>query len=142
MKKRIVSSGEYRDYLMELLGREPAAFELFTFVRNQNLLHIVKRQVANDIYHISFINGTGINLVTDGIVQGGDIQLHSLQKAHRFYTVFLETDGIEEEQYLMLDAAVRTICLDDTILTLIQGVHLITMEDLLINYSPILCNLD
>ncbi|NDK55723.1 hypothetical protein [Pontibacter fetidus] len=142
MKIRIVTSGDYRDYLMELLGREPAAFELFAFERNQNLLRITKRQVANDIYHITFTNGTGIKLVTDGIVQGGDIQLHSLQEEHRFYTVFLEAYGIEEEQYLMLDAAVKTICLDNSILALIQGVQLITMEDLLTNYSPVFYNLD
>jgi hypothetical protein len=122
MKKRIVTSSEYRIHLIALLGRLPVPSELYAFERNQKLLLITKRHVKNDRYHITFINGTGIKLVSDGIVQGGDIQLHSKQKAHRFYSVFLEAHGIEEEQYLMLDAEVKNIFLDDSILTLIQGV--------------------
>ncbi|GAB3196909.1 hypothetical protein ABID22_002159 [Pontibacter aydingkolensis] len=76
------------------------------------------------------------------VVQGGAIQLHSQQEGHRFYSVFFEEYGVEERHYLMLDAEVKIILLSGCVIMLVSGVRLITIEDLVFGFSPILYDLD
>jgi hypothetical protein len=128
-------------YFSHLIGREPSPAELIRFEDNQNLILINRRSPKNNAYHISFTNGTAVQLVTDGVIMGGAIQLHSQEEGHRFYAVMFEEQGTVEEHYLILDASVESVIVDGIRTMLVQGVRLITIEDLVLQYSPVMSNL-
>ena len=50
-----------------------------------------------DAYHISFTNGTAVQPLTDGVILGGSMQVHSREAGHRYYTVLFEEQGTVEE---------------------------------------------
>ncbi|PTX15016.1 hypothetical protein C8N40_109114 [Pontibacter mucosus] len=89
MRKDNDTYRDYDDCLTQLLGRKSSNTELTNFVGNQDLLLINRRSPENDAYRISFVNGTEVQLLTDGMLLGGSIQLHSQEGGHRFYTVML-----------------------------------------------------
>lgn len=141
MKYDNVNYSDYAAYLTELLGRKPGIIELISFEDNQNLMLINRRLLKNNAYHISFINGIAVPFVTDGIIEGGLIQLHSREAGHRFYSVMFEEKDAVEEHYLILDASVESVMIGGLRATLVQSVQLITIEDLVQRYNPIMYNL-
>ncbi|MBB6610558.1 hypothetical protein H7F15_05880 [Pontibacter sp. Tf4] len=142
MKTNYLTSNDYSIYLQGLLKRAPTVIELHAFEENQDLLLITKMVDENDACHLTFTKSTSVKLLPTRLVRGSTIQLHSQQDGHRFYTVLLDEPDFEDTRYLMLDAAVETISLDDTIITLIRDVQLMTVEEFVLRYSPVLCNLN
>ena len=55
------------------------------------------RWAKPDAYHISFTNGTAVQPLTDGVILGGSMQVHSREAGHRYYTVLFEEQGTVEE---------------------------------------------
>lgn len=104
-------------------------------------MKITKRMLQNDAFHITFANDTAVPLLTNGILLGGAIQLHSQEGSHRFYSVMFEEPGSEEEYYLMLDATIGSAKINDCSTNLVQDVRLITIENLVSLYSPVMFNL-
>ncbi|WP_299708126.1 hypothetical protein [uncultured Pontibacter sp.] len=141
MTNDIVKNSDYSDYLTQLLGRRPSPAELISFENNQNLILINRRSPENNAYHISFANGTAVQLLTDGVMQGGSIELHSHEAGHRFYSVQFEEQDAVEEHYLILDAAVESVRIGESSTTLVQSVRLITIEDLVLQHDPIMYSL-
>jgi hypothetical protein len=127
----------YAVYLLRLLGREPSTVELSVFINNQDLLSINKRTARNDAYHISFFNSTLVQLMPEGVLRGGAIQLHSQDGRQRFYTVLLQ-ESATEEQYLMLDASVESAVVNGNLIDVVQHIRLISIEDFVLLYSPIM----
>lgn len=142
MNENNVTCSGYQAYLLEFLGKEPTPVELLNFTHNQDLLLITRRKPENDVYQISFKNNTGIRLLSDGMLQGGAIQLHSQQVGHLFYSVLFEEQGKVQEHYLMLDAKVETVRIKGCVAQLVHSIDLITVEELLLGYSPIAYNLN
>lgn len=142
LKGNTATCSGYHTYLLEFLGKEPTPVELVDFIHNQDLLLITRRKPENDVYHISLKNDTGFKLLSDGRLQGGAIQLHSQQVGHLFYSVLFEGQGREQGHYLMLDAMVETACINGFAVQLVQGIALITVEELILGYSPISCSLN
>ncbi|CAM3790614.1 hypothetical protein POKO110462_19885 [Pontibacter korlensis] len=128
-------------YLARTLGRKASRAELINFKGNQDLLLINRRSPANDAYCVYFVNDTSVQLLTDGMLLGGSIQLHSQEEAPRLYNIMLEGQGTVEEHYLMLDASVESAVVGGVRTTLVQMVRLITIEDLVLQHSPIMYNL-
>lgn len=66
----MTSYSNYAAYLLKVLGRNPDLTELTAFVNNQDLLKIIARSSQNDAYHIAFVNGTAVPLLTNGMLLG------------------------------------------------------------------------
>jgi len=141
MRKDNASYRDYDDCLTQLLGRKSSTAESTIFVGNQDLLLINRRSPKNDAYRISFVNDTPVQLMADGIILGGSIQLHSQEGDHRFYSVMFEEQGTVEEHYLMLDASVDSVVVGGERTTLVERVRLITIEDLVLQYNPVMYKL-
>lgn len=141
MRKDNASYRDYDDCLTQLLGRKSSTAELTNFVGNQDLFLINRRSPKNDAYRISFVNDTPVQLLTDGIILGGSVQLHSQEGGHRFYSVMFEEQGTVEEHYLMLDASVDSVVVGGERTTLVERVRLITIEDLVLQYNPVMYKL-
>ncbi|MCX2740872.1 hypothetical protein [Pontibacter anaerobius] len=141
MKNTYTNYSTYTAYLTHLFGREPSPAEIACFEGNQNLILINRRSPKNNAYHINFTNGTAVQLVADGVILGGAIQLHSQEAGHRFYSVMFEEQGTVEEHYLMLDATVESVVVNAVRIMLVQSVRLITIEDLVLQYNPVMYNL-
>lgn len=141
MKSSNVNYSNYAAYMHQILGREPSPSELVVFKQNQELLRITRRSSHNDVFRITFANGTAVHLLTGGILLGGAIQLHSQEGGHRFYSVMFSEQDTLEEGYLMLDVLVESVLVGGLRTDLVQGVRLITIEDLVTLYSPVMFNL-
>ncbi|NEM99445.1 hypothetical protein [Pontibacter burrus] len=141
MKNDLVNYRDYAACLTQLLGRTPSPTELIGFEDNQHLLQINRRSTENDAYRITFLNDTPVTLLADGMILGSAIQLHSQEGGHRFYTVMFEEQGTVEEHYLMLDASVESAVVGGVRTALVQHVRLITIEDLVLRYNPVMYNL-
>lgn len=141
MKNAYTNYRDYAAYLTHLFGKAPSPAELIRFEANQNLMLINRRSPKNNVYHIGFTNDTTVQLVADGIVLGGSIQLHSQAEGHRFHTVLFEEQDSVEEYYLVLDASVESVMVGGLRTTLVQRVRLITIQDLVLQYSPLMYNL-
>lgn len=141
MKKNDVNYRDFAAYMFHVLGRRASLSELNVFSCNQDLMKITKRMLQNDAFHITFANDTAVPLLTNGILLGGAIQLHSQEGSHRFYSVMFEEPGSEEEYYLMLDATIGSAKINDCSTNLVQDVRLITIENLVSLYSPVMFNL-
>jgi hypothetical protein len=137
-----VKHSGYSEYLTQHLGREHSPAELIRFDNNQNLILINRRSPDNNVYQISFANDTAVQLLTDGIILGGSIELHSHEGGHRFYSVMFEKHDAVEEHYLILDAAVESVMMGESSTTLVQSVRLITIEELVLQYNPIMYSLN
>lgn len=141
MKNDNLNHSDNAAYLLQFLGRDPSSTELTVFESNQNLMKITKRLLLNDVFHINYTNATDVKLLTDGIMLGGSVQLHSQVEGHRFYSVLFEEEGNEEEHYLILDATIDSAMVNGCRVDLVRGVRLITIEELVRLYSPILYSL-
>lgn len=137
-----VSYSDYSAYLTLLWGKKPDTAELHTFISNQDLLLINRRSLLNDVYRITFANSTAKELLTDGIILGSHIQLHSQDGGHRFFSVLFEAHGAVEELYLILDATIESGIVGGLRTTLVQGVRLITIEDLVLQFNPSMYSLN
>ncbi|GAB3196236.1 hypothetical protein ABID22_002824 [Pontibacter aydingkolensis] len=141
MKTSNVNYSNYAAYMHQFLGREPSHSELDVFKQNQELMQITRRSSRNDVFQITFVNGTVIQLLTGGILLGGAIQLHSQEGGHRFYSVMFSGQDTLEDAYLMLDVSMDSVLVNGLRTDLVQGVRLITIEDLVTLYSPVMFNL-
>lgn len=141
MKYDNVNYSDHAAYLAQQLGRKPGMIELLSFEGNQNLMLINRRSLKNNAYLISYTNSTAVRLLSDGTMKGGLVELHSREAGHRFYSVMVEEKDAEEEHYLILDASVESVIVGGLRATLVQSVQLITIEDLVQRYNPIMYNL-
>ncbi|AKD03709.1 hypothetical protein POKO110462_02210 [Pontibacter korlensis] len=141
MEENNTTFSDYATCLTQFLGRKPSTTELICFEGNQNLLLINRRAPENNAYCISFVNDTAVQLMTDSMLLGGSMQLHSQEGAHRFYSVMFEAQGTAEEHYLMLDASTESVVVCGVRTMLVQSVRLITIEELVRLYDPVMYNL-
>ncbi|MEJ8802765.1 hypothetical protein [Pontibacter sp. H249] len=141
MKNAYTNYSNYAAYLTHFFGREPSPAELISFENNQNLILINRRSLKNNAFQFRFVNGTALQLLPDEIILGGSVQLHSQEAGHRFYSVMFEEQDTVEEHYLILDATVESVVVNAVRIMLVQSVRLITIEDLVLYYNPIMYNL-
>jgi hypothetical protein len=142
MKDATITYSDLSAYLSQFLGRRHSPAELITFESNQNLKLITKRSPKNNTYHIGFSNDHILPLLSDGVLLGGCLQLHSQEAGHRFYSVMFEEQGVIEEHYLMLDACMESVLLGEIKTLLVQHIQLITIEEFVQQYDPVMYNLN
>ncbi|WP_114783966.1 hypothetical protein [Botryobacter ruber] len=141
METSIITYSTLDSYLEQLLDRKVSPAEIGIFVQNQNLLQITRRDIKNASYHITFCNGTNGDLLHEGVLLGDRLQLHSYDGKHRFYSVLLEEQG-EEDVYLFLCATVETVFMPDSYIEIVQSVQLLSIEQLIQSYNPIMYSLE
>ncbi|WP_211214324.1 hypothetical protein [Pontibacter roseus] len=97
---------------------------------------INRRSPLNAVYPITFANTTAKQQLTDGVILGDCLQLHSQKGVHWFFSVLFEAQGAAEEIYLIMDATVESAVVGGLRTTLVQSVRLITIEDLVLGFNP------
>jgi len=131
----------YAVYLSQLLDRVASPEELNEFIRNQDLMKITKREPRNASFQVTAAHVVGRQPAVSKVFTGEVLQLHSHEREHRFYTVFLAGTDSEEERYLILDAFVEVALVEGSYTELVQAVRLITIQELVQAYSPVMYNL-